>query len=126
VTHHDKKLDIGFQTVQFICMFFKDPKSILKTLNHSYMESDAFLKDIAPIKFLRQENLREELDAILAQYGYTQAERQMLFLAPDLNVTEKMAGYSSTSISEDLTQKVQYRERFLYHMLNTLGFSYPS
>jgi hypothetical protein len=80
---------IGNQTIQFIQMFFKNPDDVLDNISDEYIDSDQIFEDVADIKFLRQENLNEELADFLQQTGYSQEEVEYARLRNKVNETPK-------------------------------------
>lgn len=121
----DDSLNLGPQTVQFIQMFFKDPYRILDNMSEKYLESDEYLKDIAPVTFLKQENLRTELyDLLLKQHNFNPAELEIIFTAPSQNVTKAFSRVEDIAIPSEIKTKILYRERFLFKILKNIGIDY--
>ena len=55
------KIDLGYQTIQFIQFYFPDPEYVLKMIDEDYIQQKRYLNDMAEITFLHQENLNSEL-----------------------------------------------------------------
>jgi len=112
------KVDIGPLTTSFIIFYFKDPFKILNELNDNYLNSDAFLDDMAPIKFLNQVNLNQDLYNILKNYGYPENKIEFIKKAKKINRSTPDGKSWTEYFSKDLLEIVKYKERFLYRIFN--------
>ncbi|MDG5492248.1 sulfotransferase family 2 domain-containing protein [Psychroserpens sp. SPM9] len=119
-------LDIGTQTIQFVQMFFKDPKVALSKLNDDYINSGAFKADMGEMKFLRQEHLNDDLIQFLLNHGFDKSDIDFINHKKKLNITD----YNVDDVNKLWTQKgidyVSYRERYLLQMLNHFGVTYKA
>lgn len=115
---------IGNQTVQFIQMFFKNPKDVLENISDDYMDSDRIFEDIAPITFLRQEQLNDELAAFLKTKGYSQKETDYIRQREKVNVTEKLVPNRNDLWTENALNYVQTYDRMIFKILASKGIEY--
>ena len=121
----EDRIHVGHQTVQFIQMFFKDPARVIKGLNEAYLESDEFIEDIAPITFLRQDCLREDLSRVLFEdHGYSAEEVAIIHQTPGMNVTEGRKIGIEDSLPDALIKKIAERERLLFRIYKYFGIDY--
>ena len=117
---------IGVQTIQFIQMFFKDPVNVLNRLDDSYFESGAYRKDLAVTRFIRQEDLNEELFQYLRKYEFKEQDLEFIRSYKKLNVTKANKGDRSDLWTAKALNYIQYRERHLLQMLKDLDIHYTS
>ncbi|MEP2171027.1 sulfotransferase family 2 domain-containing protein [Polaribacter sp.] len=115
---------VGAQTIQFIQMFFKDPKSALFSINDEYIHSKEYQKDMADIKFLTQENLNQDLIIFLKEQGFSERELEIVNNSKKLNKTK----YKTDDVNDLWTEKalnyVTYKERYLFMILEDLNINY--
>lgn len=114
---------LGNLTVEFVQFFFRDPATALRRMSDDYVASGAFRADMAPVAFLRQERLNEELADFLARHGFAAAEVTSARAHAAVNVTDGAPGavaWSAWGLAH-----VADRERHLLAMLAMLGFHYP-
>ncbi len=64
----------GLQTLQFIKLFFYKPDNVLSKINDDYIEKKKYWQDIAPVLFLKTENLNNELYSFLKSLGVPESE----------------------------------------------------
>lgn len=70
-----ENLKIGPMSLQFIYFFFKNPTEVISNLNEDYIKSESeFLKEIAPIEFLKQETLNQDLHDFLLDNKFSKNE----------------------------------------------------
>jgi len=117
---------IGNQTVQFIQMFFRNPDLVLKKISDDYVDSDQIFEDIAPLTFLRQENLNEELSAFLHSKGFSQEETEYVRLRERLNVTPGRTPDRNKLWTKNALDYVQQNERMLFRVFAAKGITYES
>jgi hypothetical protein len=115
---------IGAQSVQFIQMFFKNPRLILAQLTDSYIDSDAIFEDVGPIEFLRNEYLRSDLKEFLGRFGFSSAEVALIDKAPDSNASLKTISDDLCQLNSSLQEQVKRRERLMYRIYERAGISY--
>jgi hypothetical protein len=114
-------LQVGRQTIRFIHMFFRDPPGVLARLDAGYLESDRFLEDLPPIRFLQTERLNRELHDFLRDHGYAQERVAFVLEHERVNVTQWQGRGEWTAA---LVGEVLRRERLLFRILRHLGFHY--
>lgn len=121
----EDRIHVGLQTVQFIQMFFKNPDRVIKGLNDAYLESDDFIEDIAPITFLRQDHLREDLARVLFDHhGYSAEEVEIIHQTPGINVTAGRKIGIEESLPDSLIKKIAERERLLFRIYKHFDIDY--
>lgn len=110
-------IKIGVMSIQFIKFFFKEPDSVLENLTNEYlMDQNLFKKDMAPIFFLKQENLKEDLSIFLKKEGFTESELYYLQNHKEVNVTSY--DHNKKSL---MTEKVKkYVEEYEWFYIDAL------
>lgn len=116
---------IGNQTIQFIQMFFKDPNVVLEKVSDDYLDSDQVFEDIAPVTFLKQEALNEELAAFLIKKGYAREEAAYALSREKVNVTEKSTADRSTLWTKRAIDYIEQNDRMIFRVLAAHGMRYP-
>lgn len=121
---HLDSFQIGSQTIQFIHMFFRDPKRSIKSLSPDYFSTGAYKQDLPDIHFLNQSALSSEL------FDYLEG----LDLEPDglskarqigrVNENKRRPDYKEYTWTNDALNYVKTYERFLLLMLKELGFDF--
>ncbi|HMO83918.1 MAG TPA: sulfotransferase family 2 domain-containing protein [Lacipirellulaceae bacterium] len=117
--------DIGEQTVQFIQLFFRDPQRVLLAMTDEYIDSDSWKGDIGQITFLRQDRLNHELIGFLRRQGFTRKETAFIEQHERVNVTRSPASEQRQELSTAVVDRIKWRERLLFRMLDGLGVSFP-
>lgn len=118
----DKK--IGFQTRRFIRMFFYNPNEVFNKLSDDYVFSGAYKKDMPPITFLQQENLRNDLVQFLSQFEFTSKELDSIHLHKKVNVTKNQHPNRNELWTPKTLEYVKTYERYLFKFYEDLGFYY--
>lgn len=113
--------DIGGQTIEFIQMFFKNHKELLKTLDNTYLDSDDYKKSFIGISLLQQENLNNDLSNLLSQNKYSAQEVDFAKNYKKINVTKSD---SSASLSPTSREYILSTERLLFRILDSKGIHY--
>lgn len=119
-----QNLNIGYQTIRFIYMFFKNPAEIFPKLTNNYFESGSYLNDIAEVKFLRQENLNEELAMFLSNYNFSKYELDFVRQYKKVNVSNSYKSSNESQLTKKTIENIRVNEHFLFKMLSDLGFNY--
>ena len=117
-------LQIGNLTVEFVQFFFPDPKSVLNKISDDYICSSDFIKDMPCLWLLRQECLRDDLEATLSGFGFSEEELEICRRHPRVNETVARADDRAAYWTAPRVSRFNHRERFLLLMLQQLGFSY--
>lgn len=117
-------LQVGSQTIQFIQMFFKEPKETLANLSDEYFDSRTYLSDIGDVTFFDQRNLTDSLMKFLGTLGQSKDALQMLKGLQRVNRNKTRSTLENYQWTDDGKNYVAYRERYLLLMLEDLGFSY--
>jgi hypothetical protein len=114
--------EIGNQTMQFIQMFFKNPKNVMLKLDDEYINSGRYKSDMAQIKFLKQEKLNEELYNFLSYYNFKESELETISNTKKLNVSKS---FNDDNLwTKKAIEYVRYRERYLFLILDDQGIHY--
>lgn len=117
-----KELEIGEQTIEFIRMFFKNHKDILRSIDENYISDGSFKSDMCNVTLLQQENLNELLANFLSKHGYRKAEVAFARNHGKVNVTKSTI--SKSLIDRELIDFVNKHEWMLLEMLASLGMDY--
>ena len=123
---NENPLELGSQTIQFIQMFFKNPNLIFSKATEKYFKTSSYRKDLGAITFLRQENLNNELYNFLFRMGYQQNKIAFIQGANKSNVTKSDMEDRNKLWTPKAIKYIQHKERFLFKMLNDLGFQYDA
>ncbi len=121
-----KKPKIGFMTHSFVRMFSKNPQTCLQSINDISSVSHDFLERyMAPVHFLKNESLNQDLFGYLSQLNYKQENIEFILKKRKVNITQssKKDGRESL-IDASVLSYLEEKEAFLYRFLNLLGFSY--
>jgi len=118
--------DIGTQTIQFVQMFFKQPKMALSKMNDDYVNSGEFKNDIGDIKFLRQESLNDDLISFLSDHGFSQKDLDFINHKKKLNTTDYKTDDVNQLWTKNAIDYVSHRERYLLKMLESFGVTYKA
>ncbi|HRH38107.1 MAG TPA: hypothetical protein PK760_07175, partial [Flavobacteriales bacterium] len=110
----DVKLDIGPLTVQFIRFFAKDPLRTIRALADGTDLASLRNEHFAPVHFLHQENLNEELTAFLTTMGYTPQRLSFIHDMEKVNTTERSR---PSYLTPAILDRVLHAERFFYQLL---------
>lgn len=112
----EPKIELGIYSIQFIQFYCRHPAEVLNKIDDNYIEKELFREDMGNIKFLRQENLREDLKAFLLDMGVSSEEITFLDFMEKMNVTEKIQPGSSddTHIDPEIKNKVLARDRLIF------------
>ncbi|WP_299334741.1 sulfotransferase domain-containing protein [uncultured Psychroserpens sp.] len=116
----NRKLPIGPATSQFILFFFKEPFKILRNIDDAYMNSDQYKEDMAPIKFLKQSHLNEDIFKFLKSNGFKEKDIEPILNAPKINNSTPIGKSRDDYFTPDLYDLVNNKERFLFKILNDL------
>jgi hypothetical protein len=124
-----KTPDVGFETLHFIRMFFRQPNHVVRHLDDAFVESGAFMEYI-PERFhlLRTENLNADLADGLLKLGY--ADKQVAFIREEEKIQPKEGTQREETdtwrshYTPELYDEVVQEERLLISMLKQLGVEY--
>jgi hypothetical protein len=112
---------LGNLTIEFIQFFFKDPAHTLVRFSDAYVDQRLFETEMAPITFLRQDRLNEDLAKFLSQFGFDEGEIGFCLTHPKVNETVQRASNRAELWTEWARCHVNERERLLLKMLAKLG-----
>lgn len=118
------KRKIGNQTTRFVEMFFDKPQETIANLNDDYILSGTYKKDLKPITFLQQENLKTELLAFLSRYDFTPQELETVSQHERVNVTRNKHPNRMKLHTEKSLEYIKIYERLLFKIYEDLGFFY--
>lgn len=111
-----KKAEIGMQSIQIVQMFFKNPEATLKNIFTGNYLKDELLSEIGKIKFLNQENLRNDLFDFLVDLGFKKEEADFIFNEKASNVTNYDIDDKSLLITDNARSYITDKE-WLYNMI---------
>lgn len=120
----DTQARVGNQTVQFIQMFFRNPPSILDNITDEYIDSDRIFEDIAPVTFLKQETLNQDLADYLAGHGFTRKELDFVRARDKINVTPDKTPDAGKLWTQCALDYVRNNERLIFRILEARGIHY--
>jgi hypothetical protein len=109
---------VGRQTYDFINFFFKKPvDSVILGFNENYILNSRYKEDIAPVHFLKKENLNQELYNFLSGIGYK--EQEISFILNSQKIYPKKGGRSENQAWEsyytpELKQYIKNREKLIF------------
>lgn len=106
------KIDLGLHTIQFIQFYFYKPQDVLSKIDDKYIEENHFLKDMGDIKFLHQENLRQELKEFLLSVGIEKEYVQTLDIMKKVNVTKRESHIEE--VEPEILSAILKREKLLF------------
>lgn len=118
--------NVGNQTVQFIQMFFRNPQRVLDGLTDAYLDSEQVFEDLAPITFLKQEDLNRQLADFLLQKGYSQEEADYVIAREPVNVTPEKVSDAGSLWTPQALDYVEHHERMIFRILAARGIVYKA
>jgi len=124
-----KTPDVGFETLDFIRMFFRQPKHVVRRLDDAFVESGAFMEFVpAAFHLLRTERLNADLANCLSKLGYAGEEvafiREKGKIQPKEGTRREETDTWRSHYTPELYDKVVHEERLLISMLKQLGVEY--
>lgn len=105
------KIEVGLHTIQFIYFYFKNPVEVIESIDHEYIESDEYKKDMVDVHFLRQENLVEDLQCFLIEKcGFSVGDFSKINRGGRINVSDKknevvISGEDINLVNTDILKK---------------------
>lgn len=79
----EPKTLLGWETIQFIKMTFRDPVEAFATIDQGYIDRKEFIQDLPEnLTLLRNENLNEELGRFLRKVGYSDHATEFIWNHP--------------------------------------------
>ncbi len=124
VGHGIPSAEIGLLSIQFIQMFFKSPELVLANITDEYIDSDQVFEDLAEIRFLRQENLKEDMKLFLKDYEFSIEDLDGIDRINKVNVSRRKSADRSMLLSPALMEKIKHKERIIYKLLKHKGIDY--
>lgn len=110
------KRDIGIQSIQLIQMFFKNPGRTLKNIFTGSYSKEALLSEMGNVRFLSQENLRNDLSRFLTDMGLTQDNISIISTQKASNVSNYSTDDKSLMITDRLRAYIEKKE-WLYGLI---------
>lgn len=111
-----KKNEIGIQSVQLIQMFFRNPDLTLKNIFSGLYSREEVEAGIGEIKFLSQENLREDLLYLLIKCGFKDDELAFIQLEKASNISDYTINDKSILLTDKLKMYLEDKE-WLYNLV---------
>lgn len=116
----DVQLPIGDQTLQFIRMFATNPQKTFRELSQDKLESGQWITELAPVHWLQQENLNEDLSIWLLNHGYTTEQAQWVKQLPPKN---ESAG-ATPDLPKDVKLWILDSEKYLLQYFGSQNITY--
>lgn len=110
------QIDLGVYTIQFIQFFFRDPEATLTSIDDEYLQNRKYKGDMAPITFLRQERLNQDLYELLRAMRYPEDKIQFLLTAERVNTSRRLGRDKDPRnfYTQDMIDLVLRRERLIF------------
>lgn len=124
-----KNLKTGVMSLQFIYFFFKNPEEVISKLNDDYLKSETrFIKDIAPITFLKQESLNQDLYHFLLEQGFSNKEASLALNHSKVNETKNKSNRREDLLTTKVINYIEEYESFYLHVLrkNNIYYTRPN
>ncbi|NEP44335.1 MAG: hypothetical protein F6K35_35970, partial [Okeania sp. SIO2H7] len=112
----------GWQTTRFIWFYFKRPLECLSSpLSEKYFGSEKCQEDMFPVRFLKTENLNQDLYDFLIEVGYKQNEIKFILerkkvLPPSPTGEGSRKAKWEEYYTPELKNFVRKREKFLFFL----------
>jgi hypothetical protein len=119
-----KKIEIGIQSIQLIQMFFRNPDSTLKNIFSGIYSKEEVENGLGNIKFLSQENLREDLFHLLIKCGFKEDELAFIQAEKASNVSDYGTNDKSIFLTQNLKQYLEDKEWLYNSFFNNSTFNY--
>lgn len=122
---NENNIKIGSVSLQFIQFFFKEPNKVLNNLNENYLRSENFyMRDMADIQFLNQENLNYELANFLKVEGFSEKEVIYALNHKAINITENKDKNRNKYFTNKVLNYIEEYESFYIRVLRNKGIVY--
>lgn len=113
---------IGNQSIEFIRLFFKNHKYVLKNkLSNEYFITGEFINDMSQVYFLKQHELQKGLISFLKTQGFAPDELELISKIPKQNISTVTKKYDKKELNEIFEKYVHEKEWVLFLILNKLG-----
>lgn len=111
-------MPLGSQSVTFIRFYFREPEVVFRKMSRAYIEEKAYLEDMVDVRFLRQEQLREEFTQFLQEQGYAEREWRQAESLKQKNVARRSNQESKLAhfYDEALRQEVLARDALIFDL----------
>jgi hypothetical protein len=109
----------GTLTEQFVRFYFRDPAGAFPRIDDAYVSSRGWERDMAPVRFLRMENLNADLHAALVDLGWPAAEVEFVLCLGRILPAKSKKGPRprwADYYTPELKAAVRERERLLFAM----------
>lgn len=118
-TFRDDDGGIGWATQRFIDFYFRNPSSVLPSIDDRYIFSDDSWRDMFDIHFLRTHCLNQNLHDFLAGEGID--DRQLEFIVDLQRILPGGKGRNDNQgwrnyYNTELRQKIRDKDRLLFHL----------
>jgi hypothetical protein len=112
------KIELGVQTIQFIQFYFKEPETVLREIDHDYIEQKQYLHDMAQVVFLHQEKLNKDLYEFLLGFGYPKEDIDFIQKEDKVNVTPRAVDQLKASefYTQELVKDILEKDRLLFEL----------
>lgn len=125
IFENKNNVKIGPMSLQLIQFFFRDPKNVLNKIDRDYLTSNKlFINDIAPIHFLKQENLNKDLGDFLLENKFSKEEVDFVLNFEKVNVTKKLYNDRSKLMTNNAIKYIEEYECFYIMVLKYFKINY--
>lgn len=120
----NERLRIGNQTIQFVRMYCQDPEAVVAGLSLDDETSlQLILSGMGNIRFLRCEEINDELAKLLAEFGYSPAEVEFCRHHPPVNAAPASTADPAQIWTPIALDYVGCHERLLWGVFSCLGLA---
>lgn len=108
---------VGHVTLRFLKFFCREPDRVIGSLTDDDLDGDDVVRELARVRFLRNENLVPELRAYLAENGFPPETTSFMSDLPRINRADGRRGRRCESYyTPALRAKVRHAERLLFRL----------
>ncbi len=114
----DTSMELGHHTVQFIQFYFRDPEAVFRRIDDRYIQERRYLEDMVEVRFLRQENLNEDLYRFLLEMGFQPGHLDFLRSGVRVNKTDVRDERHAVEnmYTPDMVRSVLERDRLVFEL----------
>ena len=108
--------DVGYQTVEFVDLFCREPEYVLENLDDTSDPIDLLQSNLDEATFLHKENLDNELYDALVEFGFDEHELRTIDRTEPKNVSDREHATWHEYFDDDLRAMARDRERLLFEL----------
>lgn len=120
------KIDVGYQTFEYVRTLFKNPKYVLENLCREFVLSKAYKEYLPNIELLRKESLNKDLHRFVIKNRYSEGEAEGIIERDKIYPKGKGRGKNDWENYYDveLKKEVYENNEILFLILKDLGVEY--